>query len=178
MTGSFASVRKWLLTGLVLIFAGAAGSAQERKVERIQPACGPADTRFEIQTSRVHGETNSMVEPDKAKVYVIGWFFAKPPFAPAIVVRIGLDGSWVGAIRKNSYLAFSVTPGEHHLCMEGPKKKQGSVALTSFTADAGKRYYFRAHFAYHTAVDLKQIDPDEGNFLVSSAASSTSRPKK
>jgi hypothetical protein len=33
-----------------------------------------------------------------------------------VTVRIGLDGTWAEASHGKSYFAFSVTPGEHHLC--------------------------------------------------------------
>lgn len=52
------------------------------------------------------------------------------------------------------------------------------AAFTSFTAEAGKHYYFRAHFAYNAGLDLETLDPDEGQYLISHLDLSVSRPKK
>ena len=98
-------------------------------------------------------------------------------------MRVGLDGAWVGANKDRSYFFFSVDPGEHQLCtnwQSGVFKKTadrvGSAA--SLTADAGTAYYFRVRDDERAGVRLEQVEPAEGQFLVSSSWFSTSRPKK
>jgi len=67
------------------------------------------------------------------------------------IFRYGIDGSWVGANHKDSYFAVDVAPGDHHLCMSlqlnglnSEKVRQKYARLLSFTAEAGKVYYFEA----------------------------------
>ena len=102
-------------------------------------------------------------------------------------MRIGLDGSWVGANKGKSYFFFSVDPGEHQLCT----KWQSSVfqktaerigSAVAVTAQAGKVYYFRIQVyersEHDSTVKLEPVETAEGQFLVSSSWFSTSRPKK
>ncbi len=103
-------------------------------------------------------------------------------------IRIGLDGAWMGATRANSYIAFSVDPGEHHLCTNWQshfKRLSREAAFTGFTAEAGKTYYFRARIGYETVgaattmtLDLDPVNADEGKYLVASNPPSTSHPQK
>jgi hypothetical protein len=66
-----------------------------------------------------------------------------------LTTRYGVDGTWVGATHGSSYFLVELTPGEHHLCA-APQKHMGFnetmrehlVAMTSFTAEAGKVYFF------------------------------------
>lgn len=51
----------------------------------------------------------------RAIVYVIGSFIGNS--AAASTVKVGVDGAWVGAMHGNSYIFFSVSPGEHHACV-------------------------------------------------------------
>lgn len=107
-----------------------------------------------------------------------------------------MDGSWVGANDGNSYFFFSVTPGEHHLCVDQQTKSASdirTVSLNFFTAEAGKTYYFRARVKPNYdleltgkenyppvswILDLDPINSDEGQYLVAASASSVWRLKK
>jgi len=51
------------------------------------------------------------------------------------------------------------------------------VALSHFTAEPGRVYYFRAR-SYSTETDLTALDSDEGQFLTGRYSYSTSRTKK
>jgi hypothetical protein len=69
-------------------------------------------------------------------------------------------------------MAVAVSPGEHHLCPERQSVQasmEREAGFTSFTAEANKRYYFRAQFAEHSGVNLERINEDEGRFLLSSS---------
>jgi hypothetical protein len=61
--------------------------------------------------------------------------------------RFGVDGKWVGANGYSSYFFFALDPDDHRLCTNMQTKIQklvkNSTAATSFTAEAGKIYYFR-----------------------------------
>ena len=153
--------------------------AQEQPVDRIPPSCGPSDIQFEVHTSKSKSEPR--IEPSKARVYIVE-LARKPFFEPGNpVIRIGLDGSWMGAMRGNSYFAFSVDPGGHHVCAEWQPSAKGDprkIGFASFTAEATKEYYFRVRVVLHIALELERLDPDQGRFLVSKSALAVSRPKK
>src|SRR6478752_1099912 len=76
-------------------------------------ACGPDDVSFSVKTSE-GSHPPATVEPGKALVYVVGQDPACSNCGK--VARIGLDGTWIGAIDFGSYTSFTVEPGEHHLC--------------------------------------------------------------
>jgi hypothetical protein len=62
--------------------------------------------------------------------------------------RFGTDGAWSGATKGDSYFAVEVAPGDHSVCasmQSAPSrmKKQFTQGAT-FTAEAGKVYYFEA----------------------------------
>jgi hypothetical protein len=130
--------------------------------------CGPSQVMFDLAVDR---NQHPLTQPQagKALVYVIN--------SVALPMKIGLDGSWVGANRSGSYFSFSVDPGDHRLCMsEQGDHKQGSAA--SFTATAGQAYYFRSTLKQSTGWELKMIDPAKGLFLIASSTLSTSHPRK
>jgi hypothetical protein len=90
-----------------------------------------------------------------------------------------------GANRGNSYLFFAVPPGEHHLCTDWTSDFVPGgrlISLTSFTAEAGQTYYFRARTSgakdEKPAIDLDPLNTDEGKFLVASLRLSDSKAKK
>lgn len=152
--------------------AGAAGKA----------ACGPKDVKFSVKANK-SPQPAPRVEPGKALVYVVEQYdrpgneWGKP------TIRVGLDGTWVGANRSTSYLFFSVEPGEHHLCSDWqslPPWLNVLPAATGFTAESAQTYYFRArvteHHEYFT-LDLEPVNRDEGKLLVDTVPRSEYRRK-
>ncbi len=94
---------------------------------------------------------------------------------------------WVGAQHHDSWLSFSVQPGDHHLCADLQGEGGGSaepkrISLTSFTAEARTVYYFRVRTTNDrlgwTAVDVGAVNADEGELLVTSYPPSSSQPQK
>jgi hypothetical protein len=80
-----------------------------------------------------------------------------------------------------------VEPGNHRLCTNVQSKHTGpiqsSTAATSFTAEAGKTYYFRTRTSekeVSNLVELKivPVDPAEAQVLIAAAAFSTFHLKK
>jgi hypothetical protein len=66
-----------------------------------------------------------------------------------LTTRYGIDGSWVGATHGSSYFLVQVAAGEHHLCASPQKHfgftesmREHLVTMPSFTAEAGKIYFF------------------------------------
>jgi hypothetical protein len=151
-----------------------------------EAACGPATIQFDTQSA----PKKAMDQPDagKSQVYVIEVFDKVVGEIGHPTLRIGLDGAWMGAEKGSSYLAFSVDPGDHHLCAKGQsrlKRISQQVAFTGFTAEAGKIYYFRARITEHGGstgasnftLDLDPVNPDEGKYLVASSDFVVSHPK-
>ena len=123
-----------------------------------QPPAGPADGKAQIV----------FIEDEN---HLIG------PFMHA-TVRFGIDGSWVGADYGNSYFAWTVDPGVHHLCAFWERK---NVGLTSLNAEPGKVYYFSAQVNVESrnsiAFGLAQLNEDEGAYRVKVSKASTSKRK-
>jgi hypothetical protein len=149
--------------------------------------CGADDVHFEVKTDKKHHPT-AEPESGKALVYVIGDSAADhvgvhigtPP------TRFGVDGTWVGANGYRTYFFFPVDPGDHRLCTEEQtivkRVNKSSTAATSFTAEAGKSYYFKTKTPDQPVpgeeLKLVPVDPAEGLVLIEATAHSTSQLKK
>lgn len=178
---------------LVLALLAATAVAQDNvSLMSAEAACGPAKIRFSAAADATQHPV-PQPEPDRALVFVVedlgqckdcyhGRYIVSD--VNAAVVKIGADGSWVGADRGNSYLFFSVTPGEHHLCMNWQSRletRSHAFAMASLVAEAGKVYYFRARVfpgENDFSFDLDRVDTDEGKFLVAASPYSVSHAKK
>ena len=75
---------------------------------RLALACGPKDVTFTVKMDPSHEPAEP--EPGKARVAFIQddsmWGEHQH-----YVMKIGLDGAWVGAYKQNSYFTVSVDPG-------------------------------------------------------------------
>jgi hypothetical protein len=176
----------------LILFAASAFAQDQSTIAAAESACGPRDVEFHIKTDNSH---HPVFRPDagKALVYVVEE--QKFKAVKDVTARVGLDGAWMGANHGNSYLFFSVDPGEHHLCADWTSSflPDGRlVSLANLTAEAGKVYYFRVRTSggpasyldwggpdldYEATIDLEQVNSDEGKLLVLSSALSKSQPK-
>ena len=142
--------------------------------------CGPNEGQYDVSTDKKNHPA-AQPESGKALVYVIEDMEGGP------TMRVGLDGSWIGANKGKSYFFFSVEPGDHQLCtnwQSGVFKKTAERigSATGVNVEGGKVYYFRIQVYErgerdHT-VKLEPVEAAEGQFLVSSSWYSTSHPKK
>jgi hypothetical protein len=159
--------------GLVIIFLAASAFAQDQSAVA-KAACGPDDVDFEIKLDKSkHGLTPP--EPGKARVYFIQDIGRVSCIGTCVKTRIGVDGTWAGAIRNNSYFSISVEPGEHHMCA----KSGEVVALVHLNAEPGKIYYFRTRLfgsENQRIFDFDPIDSDQGQHLIASYPLSVSHP--
>lgn len=172
---------------LVLLFSVSA-FAQDLSLTTAESACGPAHVQFVIKTSNSDHPQLALPDPGKALVYVVE--DQKFKVVNDVTTRIGVDGTWVGANRGNSYFSFSVEPGKHHLCADwisGFLPGGRLVSLTSFTAESGAVYYLRTRTSSSppsgkagdgASIDLEFVNADEGRLLVASSGLSQSQPKK
>jgi hypothetical protein len=145
-------------------------------------ACGPDNVKFAAKEDRAQQSLPQM-EPGKALVYVIE-DYAALCHGGCATVRVGLDGTWIGANRAKTYFFFAIAPGEHHLCSNWQSSLETYYSLYSvanFTAEAGRTYYFRtrAWFSYQVPrLDLDAINSDEGSYLVATSSLAVSHAKK
>ena len=138
-------------------------------------ACGPKDAGFAVE--QVKGQPAASPAPGKALVYVI-----QKESSRGIFTRVGLDGSWGGAIQGNSFIPLSVNPGEHHLCAATQDRKHPEAELVHFKAEAGKVYFYLVRV---TADDVGNgftmafdaVDRDEALYLIASDPQSVAKPK-
>ena len=148
-------------------------------------ACGPDNDRFSAHRVRDTG-TPAAPPAGKALVYVVetqdpqGVLCVQCSITPQ---RSAWDGAWVGATYGDSFVAFPVDAGEHHLCTAWqsvlpPLARQTS--LSGFTAEPGKVYYFRTRVTVPreelpAQFSLEPVGQDEGKLLLASAKRSEAR---
>ena len=172
---------KIFLAGLVLLFSAWALEAQDAPpTAPSRGGCGPSEGQYEVTTNK-NEHPAGQLEPGKALVYVIEDIERGP------TMRVGVDGAWVGANKGKSYFFFSLDPGDHQLCTKwqsGIFKKTADRmgSATTLTVERGKTYYLRVQ-AYQRSerdwtVKLDPVETAEGQFLVSSASYSSSRPTR
>jgi hypothetical protein len=158
---------------LVMTLLAASAFAQNQPAV-VAAACGPQDTGFDVKLDKSQ-HTLAQPEPGKALVYFIQDIGEVSCIGACIKTKIGLDGTWIGVVRHNSYFSVSVEPGEHHMCAN----PGWGVAFAHFTAEAGKVYYFRTRaFGAQTQriFDFDPIDSDQGKHLIASYPLSISHP--
>ena len=154
--------------------------AGQAAVARTAAGCGPSQTQFD---AKLDDTLHLLAQPERGKaiVYVFEDDFTGP------TMRIGIDGSWVGATTGKSFIYFSLAPGDHSICTEWQsnvfkKTSQRVGGAKSLTVEAGKVYYLRMTFEEVTQasgrIKFELADYAEGQFLLSSSALSNSHPKK
>jgi hypothetical protein len=131
---------------VLLLFCASLVTAAQAGAKTILPdACGDNNVNFDV-----HAESNQpapdLPAPGKARIIFVEDQDSRGAHFSYFTVRYGVDGTWVGANYGSSYFALTVDPGLHHLCVsaQGGKHK---VQVASFTAEAGKVYYFSASIA-------------------------------
>lgn len=173
---------------LFLFLASSAFAQSQPGSAPLASSCGPSETKFDVKLDKTQ-HSLSQPEPGKAVVYVIEVFERPPGELGMPTIRVGLDGAWVGANKGSSYLSLFVDPGEHHLCTNWQsmlKRLSDQHSLTSFTAEAGKAYFFRVQTHVESEgrgseiwyIDLQPVNPDEGKYLIASSPLSVSRRAK
>ena len=175
-------------TALIALLFASPAFAQDSTVNPLAAAgCGANEIHFVVKTDKKQHPT---AQPDggKALVYVIGaaWSDYAAVHIGTPPRRFGIDGTWVGANGYRSYFFFPVEPGDHRLCTSIQSKikraVKSSAAAISFTAEAGKSYYFRTKSPLgqdsSEGIKLVPVDPAEAQVLIAATAFSTFRLKK
>jgi hypothetical protein len=176
-------MRKHLVIGFLtaMVLSALPAFAQDQAAAaRTAAGCGPSQTQFDV---KLDDSLHLLAQPEdgKAIVYVFEDDFTGP------TMRIGIDGSWVGATNAKSFIYFTLSPGQHSVCTEWQsnvfKKTSERVGgAKSLTVEAGKVYYLRMTFEEvrqaSGRIRLELTDNAEGQFLLSSSALCNSHAKK
>lgn len=171
-------------TALALFLFTVVAFAQDiSAVSAAEAACGPKDVKFNVKDDDSQ-HTVAQPQAGKALVYVLQDIGITNCPGGCVTTKIALDGAWIGANHRSSYLSFAVDPGEHHLCANWQShfaRASRVVGLAHFTAEAGKVYYFRTRVLGERAMtffDIDPVDSDQGRLFVASFPLSVSHPKK
>ena len=175
---------------ILAVAAALVFSAQVWAKTVLPDACGDDKVKFDVDLKKDQPPP-APPEAGKAQIVLIQNTGAYDHFMPPI--RFGVDGAWVGANKNNSYFAISVDPGEHHICTSlqmgagrGSLVKS-SAQLATFTAEAGKTYYFEAAINIISggsngggavSFDLTQLTDDVGKYRVKAWKLATWKPNK
>ena len=171
---------RWALA-LAVFPVGSAQTADTSKTQVLMAACGKDEAKFNAKPVEDTPQAPE-IKADEALMYLITEVITLDHSPGCIaVIRVGIDGKWVGATCGNSYKATTVKAGEHHLCgswQEMVMHPMPMARLHGFTAEAGKTYYFGVR-AMHTnslaTMNMNMLNPDEGRLLVASVPASTSK---
>lgn len=169
--------------------------AQENASQFRGAGCGSDEAKFYVKRD-THSHPAGTPESGKALVYVFGDSELDHTsfHVGGFDTRVGIDGEWVGAYGYKSYTYFPVSPGEHRMCTSQQssiksRRDETATAIT-FTAEAGKVYYFRTQpspraLAQSTVsgvptggVELAKLDPAQAQLMIPKWAFSSSQPKK
>jgi hypothetical protein len=173
----------------LLLVCAAPVIAQDQSADlRTAAGCGPAATGFSVKVDK-NQHVITQPAPGKALVYVIAQESPDDSYNIGdITTRVGLNGTWVGANYGESYLSFSLAPGQHHVCVDWQSdlaSRQQLSGAAELTAEAGKTYYFRTWIlpsglagGRRERLWLEQVDSAAGLLLLSKAGQSTWKEKK
>lgn len=127
-------------------------------------ACGDDDVKFKVEVKKGQPPPAGP-SAGKAQVVFIEGEDKRIDSLHHALIRFGLDGAWVGANYGDSYFTVDVQPGEHHLCadIEAPAVSKGTskhaLEVKTFTAEAGKMYYFLANVGHDRGGGIFNFSP-------------------
>lgn len=142
----------------------------------IHAACGDLRQKMAVDLAS-RPKTVQQPEPGKALIYFIqdtGY----PTWSP--LTKIGIDGKWVGANKRNSFFSVNVAPGEHHLCAVIQSFYLAKILqLAHLTVEPGKVYYYRTRIVLQPEyLSFEPVDSDDGAYLVASYHLATAHAQK
>jgi hypothetical protein len=173
----------------VLLFCTLCFWGNQLRAARLHDACGDDHAHFDVKTEK-DAPAPAAPEAGKARIVFIGRIDAPgclgcDEFAP----RIGVDGSWVGATRGNSYFVLDVAPGTHNVCADWKSisaARGRNWGVASFTAAPGQTYFFETKIEpsgqgasdpsgirTHWTLDLTQLSDDKGADRMKNSALAT-----
>jgi hypothetical protein len=135
----------------------------------------------------------ALLQTGKARIVFIGRIDAPGCLGCSVFSpRIGVDGSWVGATKGDSYFVLDVDPGVHHVCADWKSLSAApgrNVGVATLTAEPGQVYFFEAKIMSapeepadpptvrtEWVLDLRQLSDDQGWSRMKSSAFAMSTP--
>jgi hypothetical protein len=176
-----------LTTGALLLTVAFA-FANRSSAATLPDACGEDKTTFEVKTQKDQPPPLAPAARSAQIIFVERFENQGFCIGREVTARVGVDGKWVGANHGSSYFAYTVPPGEHHLCVNWQSAQRllkQKVGLASLKAEPGKVYYYaidvgigqhEAAMEYH--FDLAVLNEDEGKYLVTISTLAAATPKK
>jgi len=170
----------FLFLPLILAASSAASASTP-----LPDSCGSDKVRFEVSKAKGQATIPTPAEGKARIVFIDTVLWTGVHIGGGgNTTRFGIDGAWAGATSGNSYFTVEVAPGEHHLCSaeQGAfSAKKDTVNMTSFTAEAGKIYYFEYKVQMQAAYksNLKEsalaaVNEDEGKYRIKALEVATS----
>jgi len=189
---------------LFLLLCTSLVPAVQARAKTILPdACGDDSVKFDVDTQ---ANQTALAPPAAGRaqiVFIESYEKNIPMIGGAPIVRFGMDGAWAGANKGDSYFTMTIDPGVHHLCAswqtDSGRMKKNSVGMDSFTAEAGKIYYYQFKFTLNGhgypgatgpgvrsggggmdmdySFEFRAASEDEGKYHIKASKLSTSKPK-
>ena len=165
------------LGSLTLCVLSAIGSCAWAK--DLPDACGDDAIHFHVTTQP--GGPLSAPPPAHARVVFIesvdrDFCLGCEP----ITTRVAIDGVWVGANNDHSYFVADVSPGRHQVCADWQRLVFLKIHVDSFTAEAGKTYFYLVRVTNRASrapdardreekIRLYPLDDSQAHFLLKDA---------
>lgn len=112
-------------------------------------SCGSDSVKFDVKTEKDQPPPAAPAD-GKAQIVLVGTVPNEGALMHWPAIRFGINGAWVGANKGNSYFTLDVAPGAQNICVSAQGVMAGMakdlVDMQTFTAEAGKVYYFEARF--------------------------------
>ncbi len=182
------SFSRWA-SALALSVAASCVAQDASTTQAYKAACGAVDTKLNADVA----QPTTMITPETGKALV--YLIQRDDQTNALClgrkcggadVRIGMDGAWVGETKGNSFVALSVVPGQHHLCVNWQshfkKVSHHEAYLQPLSVDSGQTSYFLIHVsagngggdaAVPFSLSLEPVNVDEAKMLLETSPQST-----
>ena len=112
------------------------------KADPLPAACGNDTTQYKVSHSKT---SPSLTAPAGQALVVLIQKETGEEFPSDPIIRFAIDGTWVGAVKGNSYIAIPVSPGSHKLCISRQSSlddEKDNIGAAPLNAKAGSVYYF------------------------------------
>jgi len=134
---------------VVLLCAPLLATMQAPAKTILPDSCGDDSVKFDVKTEK---DQPAPALPAEGKALIV--FVGTVPYESALAkfpaIRFGVNGTWVGANKGNSYFTLPVDPGVQNVCVSAQGVMRGMakdlVDMQTFTAEPGKVYYYEARF--------------------------------
>lgn len=160
---------KFLATATICAGISSAASAQ---TTTLPAACGPDSTQYKVSTVK----TAPVLTPAPGQALLVYIQKEGGDFIGSPLSRLGVDGSWVGAVKGQSFLTVSIAPGSHSICasrQSSAREEKDNLSTATLNAKAGDVYYFEYTLDRQEIGYAQRSNGGAGGFSGSSGAGTT-----